>query len=41
MNNNFFPSFILTKAVWLAERLGLSPAILADTRQRLAAKEAK
>ncbi|WP_204120734.1 MULTISPECIES: endonuclease MutS2 [Levilactobacillus] len=30
-----------SEAVWLAERLGLSPAILADTRQRLAAKEAQ
>ncbi|WP_125684702.1 endonuclease MutS2 [Levilactobacillus yonginensis] len=27
-----------SEAVWLAERLGLAPAILADTRQRLAAK---
>jgi len=26
--------------VWLAERLGLAPAILADTRRRLATKEA-
>jgi len=30
-----------SETVWLAERLGLSPAILADTWQRLATKVAK